>query len=378
MIAGALQGDFNEDPNFWSQVGQIATGFIPIAGQIADGRDFLKALNDLEQSEYKSLGAWAALGLVTVGFVPGVGDAISKVGRKGFEVLSNSGIVKRIGKLLDADVVRDLVSQAGDLARPVVNQIKDAIITKLKEIQDAARQLGDEVAQGVDNVIEEVTGQRTFDRMAIEGSPGGGQFDNTNQPQPKQPSPSPNPSVPTGRVAEPGGQPDKFKTFKENSEVPDRYKNDSRFNDLATDPDKGNKVIPASRVEAMAGLEAESQGLVPGPIKRGPSETEFYDAQGRPWDVKAPPSPKPGAPWKFDPEKSGDSIKRELSKKATPKGAPPGTFPNEVSGQPEARRVILDSTYMTEADHTALWGWLNDNLTADELDRIVEVNTQLQ
>ena len=95
----------------------------------------LNALSDLEQSEYKkSLGAWVSLGLVAVGFVPGVGDAISKVGRKGFEVLSNSGIVKRLGRLLDAEVVQNLVTQAGDLATPIVNGIKDAIVTKLNEL----------------------------------------------------------------------------------------------------------------------------------------------------------------------------------------------------------------------------------------------------
>ena len=127
----------------------------------------------------------------------------------------------------------------------------------------------------------------------------------------------------------------------------------------------------------MAGLEAEAQGLVPGPIKRGPKGTEFYDAMGRPWDVKAPPSPKPGEPWKFNSKKSGKSIKKELSQKAEPPTAQPGTFPNETTGKPELRRVILDSSYMTKADHSALWGWLNDNLTADELSRIVEVNTQL-
>ena len=271
------------------------------------------------------------MGLVTVGFVPGVGDAISKVGRKGFEVLSNSGIVKRIGKLLDADVIRDLVSQAGDLARPVVNQIKDAIVTKLSEIQDAARQLGGEVAQGFDNVIEQVTGQKTFNRMAIETGPGGGQLDNTNQPQPK-PSPSPNPSIPTGRVAEPGEQLGKSKSFETNAKVPAKYRDDPRFNDLATDPDKGGTIKSETRAEAMAGLEAESQGLIPGPIKRGPKETEFYDGEGRPWDVKAPPSPSPDAPWKFNPKQVGKSVQKELSEKRTPKEAPPGTFPHEITG----------------------------------------------
>ena len=74
---------------------------------------------------------------------------------------------------------------------------------------------------------------------------------------------------------------------------------------------------------------------------------------------------------------TGKSIKKELSQKAEPPTAQPGTFPNETTGKPELRRVILDSSYMTKADRSALWGWLNDNLTADELSRIVEVNTQL-
>ena len=33
VIVGALMGDFNDDPTFWSDVGQIVTGLIPIAGQ---------------------------------------------------------------------------------------------------------------------------------------------------------------------------------------------------------------------------------------------------------------------------------------------------------------------------------------------------------
>ena len=33
VIVGALKGDFNDDPTFWSDVGQIVTGLIPVAGQ---------------------------------------------------------------------------------------------------------------------------------------------------------------------------------------------------------------------------------------------------------------------------------------------------------------------------------------------------------
>ena len=73
-------------------------------------------------------------------------------------------------------MVRNLVSQAGDLATPIVNGIKDAVRTKLDEIQDAVRQLGEEANQGLDNVIEAVTGQP---RLATQGA-NGNQI--TNQP----------------------------------------------------------------------------------------------------------------------------------------------------------------------------------------------------
>ena len=68
------------------------------------------------------------------------------------------------------------MSQAGDLATPIVNGIKDAVRTKLDEIQDAVRQLGEEANQGLDNVIEAVTGQP---RLATQGA-NGNQI--TNQP----------------------------------------------------------------------------------------------------------------------------------------------------------------------------------------------------
>ena len=101
--------------------------------------------------------------------------------------------------------------------------------------------------------------------LAIEGGPnpgnqtgkqpGGNNSSGANQsgkqPQDNQNSSS-GTSVSQGRVAEPGGQPDKLKAFQDNTQVPEKYRNDPRFEELATDPDKGNKVIPASRAEAMA------------------------------------------------------------------------------------------------------------------------------
>lgn len=171
------------------------------------------------------------------------------------------------------------------------------------------------------------------------------------------------------RVASPGNLVGKIKTYVTDASVPAHYRADAaRFNKLATDPAHG-KVKDKTRAEAMAGLEAEHLGLVPGPITRGPEEIEFYDANGNPWDVKAPPSPAPTEKWSFDAEVIGESIRKELSGK----GNPPGTYPNASTGAAAPRRVILDSSYMSQADHQSLWNWINKNLTADELNRIVEV-----
>ncbi len=178
------------------------------------------------------------------------------------------------------------------------------------------------------------------------------------------------------RVTEPGSQIGKLKSYRDDADVPARYRNDPRFKDLASDPDHAGAIKSETRAEAMAGLEAEAEGLIPGPIKRGPKGTEFYDAQGRPWDVKAPPSPSPGEKRIFESEAVGSSIRKELRLKATPKDAPAGTYPHEKTGLPEPRRVILDSSYMTKEDHKNLWKWLDSNLTSQELKNIVEVNTK--
>ena len=47
VLAGALMGDFNSDPTFWSDVGQIVTGLVPVAGQLGDIRDFIHILDEI-------------------------------------------------------------------------------------------------------------------------------------------------------------------------------------------------------------------------------------------------------------------------------------------------------------------------------------------
>lgn len=172
-----------------------------------------------------------------------------------------------------------------------------------------------------------------------------------------------------GRVNKPGGRMDKYKTYNEFEDVPSRYSSDPRFNKLAEDPAHGNEISEVTRQEAMAGLEAETQGLIKGPIERGPKEIEFYDGDGLPWDVKTPPSFGPKMPEKMKYKKVGEAIEKELVKKED--------MVNPKTKKLEKRRVILDCTYMTETDHVGLWKWLNEHLDAEAMSRIIEVNVKL-
>ncbi len=186
-----------------------------------------------------------------------------------------------------------------------------------------------------------------------------------------KPTLKPAPEIP-GRVESAGGRVGESSTFKTNAEVPTRYTDDARFNDLATDPAHAgaNAISAKTRVEAMTGLEAEAKGLIEGPISRGPAEVEFFDVHGNPWDVKTPITPEAGARWNFSPDQVGAAIKRELSEA----GSPGGTFPNKVTQEAADRKILLNTTYLSEADHVALTQWMNTNLTPEQLGRIFEVN----
>ena len=180
VLAGALMGDFNSDPTFWSDVGQIVTGLIPVAGQLGDIRDLVHILDDITNFEgYKKIGSWATLVLIVIGFVPGIGDAIAKLGKRGLRYLDNNRILKQMGEFLGENIIAPILNRVGDLTAPLVDQIKNAIRRKLEEAQQIARQLG----EGVDNVIDDVTGKGQ-PRLATEGAGNvtSNQIDNTNQP----------------------------------------------------------------------------------------------------------------------------------------------------------------------------------------------------
>ena len=144
VLAGALQGDFNNDPTFWSDIGQIVTGLIPIAGQLGDARDLIHALDDIFNKEgFKKIASWATLVLIVIGFIPGVGDAIKSLGRRGIRYLDNNGIIKRIGQWLGSNVISPILERVGDITAPLVSRIKNAIKGKLDDTHQIARQVYD-------------------------------------------------------------------------------------------------------------------------------------------------------------------------------------------------------------------------------------------
>lgn len=129
----------------------------------------------------------------------------------------------------------------------------------------------------------------------------------------------------------------------------------------------GKPPTSSTRAEAVAGLEAEAKGILDAPIRRGPKGTEFYDGKGGLWDVKAPPSPQPGQGWKFNPRESGTSVLEKLEQ--------PRLDPETGTMKPVD--VLLDETYMTSGDRAALWSWLHENLSPEQLARVRPVQVPL-
>lgn len=67
-IEGAVYGDFSQDQSAAKLGGQIAIGFVPILGQLADIRDMIAAGKKIYDGE---AGGWSDLGFASLGLVPG-------------------------------------------------------------------------------------------------------------------------------------------------------------------------------------------------------------------------------------------------------------------------------------------------------------------
>ena len=169
------------------------------------------------------------------------------------------------------------------------------------------------------------------------------------------------------RVKSAGNQVTAFNRLGTRESIPEKYGANARFDTLSADPAHAGEQTATALREAMSGLELESLGHLPFPITRGPAEIEFYDAKGHPYDVKTPRSPEPGDRWTFNERKAARSVVKQLNK----------SHKNSKTDKDESVRVILDSTYLTPADHSTLWGELRTQLKPEQLGRILEVNVEV-
>lgn len=168
----------------------------------------------------------------------------------------------------------------------------------------------------------------------------------------------------TSDVSGPGNRPDLFEPYGNIKNIPSEYKNDRRFESLASDPDRGNRITETGIREGMSAIEAENQKLIAQGVVRGPANKNFdiYDGSGIPFDIKTPPSTE-----YFNPYQPAKSILSALDR----------TRPNGLTGNPENVRVLLDTTYLTPVDYQSLKQVLKESGNQN-LRNIIEVKIKVK
>jgi DNA/RNA non-specific endonuclease len=113
VLEGAVLGDFSGNKSWSATAGQVAVGFVPIVGQIADARDTIASAGQVLRGEQ---GGWLNLGASVVGWVPGVGDAAKAAIRGG-------------GNAVEAgtDVARTAARQGDEVAGTTARQVDEAV-----------------------------------------------------------------------------------------------------------------------------------------------------------------------------------------------------------------------------------------------------------
>ena len=87
FLEGAIKGDFSDNYSWSKTAGQVVAGVVPFAGQAADARETLAALNQVREGRP---GGWLSLLAGGVGWVPGAGDALRGAIRGGKKVASEA------------------------------------------------------------------------------------------------------------------------------------------------------------------------------------------------------------------------------------------------------------------------------------------------
>jgi hypothetical protein len=111
FVEGAVKGDFGDNDSWSATAGQVALGFVPILGQIADARDTAAAFGKVLKGEE---GAWLNLGASLVGWVPGVGDAAKAAIRGGKKAIDASAEVAQAAARKGGEVVDNAGGKGAD------------------------------------------------------------------------------------------------------------------------------------------------------------------------------------------------------------------------------------------------------------------------
>jgi len=144
LWGGIVLGDFSEDSSLLKLLAQIAVGFVPYAGQVADARDIIANIKNVIQG--KEL-AWVGLGLAVLAIIPGL-DAL-KAGK------ALRPIFRAMGDKGSREVVEFLVknpNEVGRVARTLGTLLDHPqLINALAENPDAALRL---IREGTAEAVE--------------------------------------------------------------------------------------------------------------------------------------------------------------------------------------------------------------------------------
>lgn len=83
FLEGAVAGDLSDNESWSKTAGQVAAGFVPVVGQLADARDTAAAAGQIWNGES---GGWYNFSAAMAGWIPGIGDGIKAAMRAGDKV----------------------------------------------------------------------------------------------------------------------------------------------------------------------------------------------------------------------------------------------------------------------------------------------------
>lgn len=185
VVEGAVVGDFIENPTGWNTVGQIAIGFVPYAGQVADVRDLVACIGKLSSGAWRDPVEWINLVLIGIGFIPGLGDIVKAGGRGAISFIRETGptilrkgreiwgqVARRVPQMIDQarrfgqnlwnsarrignnllERARGLVSRAGD----AVSRAREAVQGAMRSARDRAASIARGIRERASNIMSRV------------------------------------------------------------------------------------------------------------------------------------------------------------------------------------------------------------------------------